>query len=646
VQLATAAALALVAGGVAAYALYFGWLSLSLYRAYDMHALDMGNMGQAAWNTIHGHPFFFTNMRLPYAIEAWQTTTRLSFHVEALFPVISVLYAVYPHPESLIVLQTAALAAGTVPVFLLARNELQNAWMGVAFAAAYLLYPPLEGLNLYEFHPVALAPPLLLFAFLFLRRRQTVLFCLCCLAAMGTKEEIGLVVAVFGLYAAIVEKQKRVGFALAVVGVAWSLIAVLVIEHHFRQPGTVTYFRSRYGYLGHGVHGVVDTVVHHPSVFPQVLFTWPKLGYLLRLLTPLGFTPLLAPAALALGAPTLLLNLFSTDYHMYSGLGDNSAELIAVMFISAILGTRVLIRLLEPWLSGARASSVAAIWVVGLTLWSQHADGFTPAGNAYQLPSYGAHQRLADDFVSKVPGGVPVSTQDQLDAHLSSRRYLYLFPDTGRTPPLAPANYILLDASAPTYPLPSYQIHDIAQSWIHRAGWGVAAGGDGLILIEYGASSQRIPAGFYTYALAGNTRPSHPLTISSRGLVVTGYDRVRVDQTNNHVPSLMFTIYVHAPRALTVDLEPVVYEVMGKDLISCAAEPLGLAWLPTSHWRAGTAYRIRMDALTTDWQNSGTAGIFLEIRAVPDHRLPPPSCASLWRTHGKLTQLGTNDIQF
>src|SRR5881398_3401462 len=73
-------AIAAVVLALGAYALLFGWLSLERYWTYQMHALDMGNMGQAAWNTVHGHPFRFTNMRLPYGIEAWRTTTRLSFH--------------------------------------------------------------------------------------------------------------------------------------------------------------------------------------------------------------------------------------------------------------------------------------------------------------------------------------------------------------------------------------------------------------------------------------------------------------------------------------------------------------------------------------------------------------------------------------
>src|SRR5947209_3730930 len=264
-----------LSGLICGYVALFGWLSLSAYWAYAMHALDMGNMGQAAWNTIHGHPFAFTNMRLPYNIEAWRTTTRLSFHVEALFPVISLVYVVYPHPESLLMLQTVALALGAVPTYFLARTVLRSTGLALVFALAYLLYPTVEALNLYEFHPVSLATPLLLFAFLFAYRRQYVPFLLCSAAAMGTKEEIGLVVAMFGLYVAFVQKERRIGVLTLVLGVGWSLFAALIVEKHFRQVGTITYISSRYGYLCggadasgqvhcHGLHGPIHTVLHDP----------------------------------------------------------------------------------------------------------------------------------------------------------------------------------------------------------------------------------------------------------------------------------------------------------------------------------------------------------------------------------------------
>ncbi len=626
------------------YAALFGWLSLSAYRAYTMHALDMGNMGQAAWNTVHGHPFAFTNMRLPYNIEAWRTTTRLSFHVEALFPVISLVYLAYPHPESLLILQTAALALGAVPTYLLARTVLHSTGLAFVFALAYLLYPTVEALNLYEFHPVSLATPLLLFAFLFAYRRQYVPFLLCSAAAMGTKEEIGLVVGMFGLYIAFVQKERRIGLITAVLGVGWSLFAALIIERHFRQAGTVTYISSRYGYLCggadatgqvhcHGFHGPIHTVLHDPGAILKALFVWPKLGYLRYLLAPVGYVALAAPSALLLAAPTLALNLFSQDFHMYSGVGDNSAEIAAVVVIAGILGAARLRGRLERWLKPGRASLILGAYILATALWNQHVNGFTPLGAAYSVPTRGAHQQLADRFAGLVPSSTAVSTQDQLDPHLSSRRYLYLFNDLGTDPPLHAADYVLLDISAPTYPLPSYQLHDRAVELLH-SGWGVKAADDGLILLQRGLSRSTIPARFYRYALAPRGPMPHRLSGSAGGVELLGYDVQRTDLANHRTPNLAYTVFFRPISTTRVTEEPIIYETMGRDLVGCASQPLGLAWFPTSRWKPGTSYQVRLPSLETNWNLPGSVRFQLEVRPVTaEVQHQPASCAYLWQQH-------------
>ncbi len=612
-----------------------------------MHALDMGNMGQAAWNTIHGHLFYFTNMRLAYNIEAWKTTTRLSFHVEALFPLISLVYLIYPHPESLLVLQTVALALGAIPVFLLARDVLRNAWLGLVFALAYLLFPTLEALNLYEFHPVALATPLLLFAFLFAERRQYLPFLLCCLAAMGTKEEIGLVVAMFGLYIALVQRAWKVGLWTAFIGIFWSLFSVIVIEKHFREPGSLSYLHSRYSYLGHGIHGAFHTVVHDPGVFGSVLFTWPKLGYLQRLFAPVGFICLLAPAALLLGAPTFAINLFSTDLHMVSGLGDNSAELVSVVMIAAILGTRHLLDLSSRWIRPHSAGIAVALYVLGMAIWNQHLNGFTPLGAYYQLPTIGRHQTIEARFVAMIPPAAAVSTQDELDPHLSSRRYLYLFEDTGRIPPpplLPQAHSILLDAAGPTYPLQSFELHDLVQPYIRRAGWGIRAADDGLILVQRGATSKRIPNSFYSYLNADHLSIRHRLDLVSHGLELAGYDMRRSDLASHRIPTENFTFYLKPLQTIASNLQPVVFERMGRHLIATQCQPLGLSWLPTTQWRVGHTYQVRMEPIETDWATPGKATFYVEL--LPNSPVQTARCGSLWAHHGKLARTGSLTIQF
>jgi hypothetical protein len=276
---------------------------------------------------------------------------------------------------------------------------------------------------------------------------------------MGTKEQIGLIVAMFGLYVAVVNRDRKIGLSVAAAGVIWSLVAVFVVEHHYRQPGTLTYVQTRYGYLCgrpdaagrvhcHGLRGPLHTVLHDPGAIARVVFARPKLAFLVRLLAPLGFVALLAPLSLLLGAPTLLLDIFSSDFHMYSALGDNSAELIAVVVIASILGARVALRPLRGRIDDRLLAGLLAVYLLIAATWSQRAWGFTPLGDSFQAPAVGAHQKLAGRFVAMVPPSVPVATQDQLDPHLASRRYLYLFRDLGDG--LAPARFVLLDVSAPT----------------------------------------------------------------------------------------------------------------------------------------------------------------------------------------------------
>jgi hypothetical protein len=464
---------------------------------------------------------------------------------------------------------------------------------------------------------------------------------------MGTKEEIGLIVAMFGLYVAVVNRERLVGLVTAAIGVAWSLFTVLVVERHYRAPGTMTYTHSRYGYLGHGVRGVLHTVFFDPGVIVSHVFTWPKLAYVEHLLSPTGFLSLLYPPALLLGAPTAVLNLLSSSPSMTSALGDNSAELVSVILIASILGTRQLLTIAQPLAARRTTSVVVGSYLLAISLWIQHVDGFTPLGGRFELPTVGHHQQVANRFVAMIPPSAPVSTQDQLDPHLSSRRYLYLFEDTGRPPdpPSAPAGYILLDVSAPTYPLPSDQLHDYADGYIHRKGWGIAAADDGLILIKQGATLKTPPPSFFSYMHAAKP-PDHPVSFMADGLRVIGYDVQPVDLPNFRVPNLAYTFYLRATRRITQDLQPVVYETMGRNLMGCTHLALGLAWDPTSRWSPGQTYVVRLQPLELDsvWQTPGRSNLSVALQPVP--RDATTSCTTLRRQATVTRPLGSRIIQF
>jgi uncharacterized membrane protein len=184
----------------AAYAAFFSWLSVQRYDAFLMHALDMGNMDQAVWNTLHGNLFHFTNMRAHLPKEAWGTTTRLSFHVEPILLPLSLLYLLSACPQTLIIAQAVGVALGAPACCRLALRVSDSTVLAVLAPFAYLLAPSLQAATLYEFHPVTLSAPLLLWAIVFLEERRYLPFIACAALAIACKEEIGLVVAALALW--------------------------------------------------------------------------------------------------------------------------------------------------------------------------------------------------------------------------------------------------------------------------------------------------------------------------------------------------------------------------------------------------------------------------------------------------------------
>ncbi|RMF02657.1 MAG: DUF2079 domain-containing protein, partial [Chloroflexi bacterium] len=71
---------------IAGYAIFFSVQLLLHYYSFGSRALDLGNMGQAIWNTSRGNLFHQTNQ--PGA------TSRLSLHVEPILLPVSLLYLI------------------------------------------------------------------------------------------------------------------------------------------------------------------------------------------------------------------------------------------------------------------------------------------------------------------------------------------------------------------------------------------------------------------------------------------------------------------------------------------------------------------------------------------------------------------------
>jgi uncharacterized membrane protein len=429
---------------MAAYGAGFAALSVLRQRAFATGRFDLGNMVQAVWSTAHGHPLQMTNLH-------GQQISRLAAHVDPILAVFGPLWWIWPSPDLLLVTQALAVATGAWPVFLLARKHLESSRAALGFALAYLLYPATGWLTLNEFHPVALATPLLLFAFWYLDNDRLLPFALFAVAAAACKEEIGLVVAGFGLWYALAKRRRVEGAAIAVLGVAWSAIAIAVVIPHFHTAGESDFY-GRYSEVGGSAAGIVKTTFTDPLRILDAAFSTRDLHYLLELVAPLAALCLLAPLVLIAAVPELAINLLSATQTQTSIHFHYTAGLIPPLVIAAVLGAKRLNRWTAPVAIAVVVAALLGNYRLGpITGWRH-----VPGGSRFQATAARVtdHDRIAARALRLIPKTAVVSATNTLGAHLSARRRVLSFPF------VQDATWIAADETQPGYadryaPLPT-----------------------------------------------------------------------------------------------------------------------------------------------------------------------------------------------
>ncbi len=411
------------------YAVCFSAIAFNRHDSFNTWALDMGNMDQAVWNTLHGRWLAFSNME--------GVTTRLAIHFEPTLILISPLYLLWGDPKALLLLQSVALASGAFPVYWLARRELKSAVAAILMSAGYLLFPSLEAVNVAEFHPVALAAPLLLWAFYFAGNGRWLGYAATSLLAAGTKEEVGMVVAAMGLYLAITSRS-RIPLFVAAAGAASSLMALLVVIPAF-NPSRSSPYAGYYSYLGSNLAGVAANLLLHPWIPLQRSLAEPE--YLASLLQPFGYLSLLSPERLLLGAPSFLINILSGDGEMQRpNLYHYTAPLIPALILATVAGARRGIRLLTRLGLGQRPALVLVMALLAVSAGVyQRDDGLTPLAARFSLLPITEHDLIGYQVIALVPPAASLSVHPDLNAHLSQREKLYVFPR------VADAEYVLMD---------------------------------------------------------------------------------------------------------------------------------------------------------------------------------------------------------
>ena len=312
-----------------------GWIGLSSvilfgcssvrHLLFQSTAFDLGYFDQATYLISQG--------QVP--IVSFWGFHFLGGHADWIMYPIALLYRLVPSVFWLLEIQAIALALGALPTYFLGLQAGVKPRQALAIAGAYLLYPLIFNLNLFDFHPEVIALPLILAAIWAARQQHLLGFVVCVVISLGCRDALSLTIAAMGLWLGLFERRRLYGAIALLLGVAWFLLATQWLIPQFRPAGVESV--TRFAYLGATLPKILVNLILKPQVVLSALFTVKNLEYLVLLFAPLAWGLSwrhLAPLVAAI--PPLAMNLLSTMDSQKDLLHQYSLPILPFMVVAAI----------------------------------------------------------------------------------------------------------------------------------------------------------------------------------------------------------------------------------------------------------------------------------------------------------------------
>jgi uncharacterized membrane protein len=421
----------LVCSGALAYAAFFSFHTIAYHRNLFSHSYDLGIFNNLQWNLVHGGPLFKSSPSSgPAGSHLGQHATFFAF-------VLAPVYALHQQPETLLAVQALLMGAAAVPLFLLARSRVGD-WTAAVVALCYLLYPPLHGANLYDFHFLSMSPFFLWTTLYLFERRRDGLGAVAFLMTLSLREDVAAGLIVLGLYLAWWGRRPLAGMAVALVSGLYFVGMKFVVMPLFRADPSFLY--AYQGLLPPGTHsfaGVLATIVANPAFTLGTLLDRAKLVYALQILVPLAFLPLCRPIGLFLALPGVVFTLLSTGYAPFLQISfQYTAHWTGFLFLALVLNLGHVRRPYFPGdaMGSARLRAALAALVCSTVIVS-HQFGAVLQGNTARAGfdpfRFGtteadrARRRELYVLIAMIPPRAKVAGSETVVPHVSSRPDAY-----------------------------------------------------------------------------------------------------------------------------------------------------------------------------------------------------------------------------
>ncbi|MEE1218320.1 MAG: DUF2079 domain-containing protein [Ruminococcus sp.] len=290
-----------------------GYFTSLRYTSFRNTTFDFGIFAQM----FEGMKNTFTPIT---TVERNELLSHFGVHFSPIFYLLLPGYLIFQSPLYLFYAQSFVIAVGVIAVFLICRKLQLSGKLTLAFMLIYISYPCLFNASFYDFHENKILTSLILFLFYFIISNNiwgTVGFSV---LTLMVKEDAAIYVIFIALYMILARKEYSRGFLLISLSVAYFIIANIIVRAS-GEEGVMMWRLSDYFVDGEESYlSVFKGIFYDIGHLVKMIFTVEKLPFVIWMLLPVAFTPLMNKklSTLVLLAPMIPINLMQEWQYQYN----------------------------------------------------------------------------------------------------------------------------------------------------------------------------------------------------------------------------------------------------------------------------------------------------------------------------------------
>ncbi len=400
------------------FVFYVGTIGVLRYKTYSAPNFDFGifvNMFHNMKNTL-----------LPtVSCERDTIMSHFDVHVSPIWYLLLPIYALFPTPETLQIGQAVILASGIFPLYLICRKYSLSRSMSIGSSLIYILLPALSSGTFYDIHENCFLSPLLLWMFYFFEVDKPIPMYIFAVLTLCVKEDAAVYVAIFALYVFFSKRKRLHGAILVVASIVYISVAVSILEK--TGYGAMTNRYSNYTGGKDGLFPIVLTCIKNPAyIFSQFAYAGDngetiesKLLYILQMLVPLGFIPLITKkiSRYILIFPFILVNLMPLYPYQYQiGFQYSFGSIAFLVYLFAMNVSDMKIEGKHFAISFCAIASALIFTVSSVPVYKNYTELWAKNNSTY---------REMDKILDTVDPDASVTASTMLLPHIADRAEIY-----------------------------------------------------------------------------------------------------------------------------------------------------------------------------------------------------------------------------